>query len=84
MYQITGRKCENSIPDTNFSNKELTEEFANFFMARIMKIMDNLRVPVYDPEERNTFAIRSFKSVTDEVKRAVTDLANKTCELDAM
>ena len=80
MYQITGTKCENTIPDTNLSNKELTEEFANFFMAKIMKIRDNLQhVPLYDPEERNIFTFRAFESVThEEVKRAIIDLATKT------
>ena len=86
MYQITGTKYENSILDTNLSNKELTEEFATFFMAKITKIWENLQhVPLYDPEERNIFTIRSFESVAhEEMKRAIIDLATKTCELDVI
>lgn len=84
MYQITGRKFENPMPDTNMSN----EEFASLFMGNIKKIRDNLQhSPVFYPEKHNlpVRAFCTFKPATDEeVKKAIINLATKTRELDVL
>lgn len=88
LYQIvrnlTGTKQENPLPERD--DLENAEHFANFFMAKIDKIRNDLdHVPNYEPTEAKVETLTHFKPLSiEEIKKTVNALATKSCEIDAI
>ena len=84
--EITGKKSENKLP-ADKSDRELADEFANFFMEKILKIRDSLKdQPTYSPLSHGSVpSLDSFKELTDdEVKKIICSMATKSCEIDSL
>ena len=83
----------NTLMDTSSSNplpnhtndKDLAEEFADFFMDKIQKIRGNLTEnPVYQPT-KNISRLAEFRPFNQlEVKKIILSMKTKSCELDTL
>lgn len=90
LYQtfnkLTGVKKENPLPEGK-SNDELAEEFADFFLSKIEIIRNDLKdIPSYQPySDRIIPIIDGWQDLSqDEVKKLITTMATKSCEMDIM
>ena len=89
LYKIVntlmGTSSNNPLPN-HTSNKDLAEEFADFFMDKIQKIRDNLTEnPTYEPTKKSTSRLAEFRPFNQtEVKKIILSMKTKSCELDAL
>ena len=76
---------DNPLPN-HTSDKDLAEEFADFFMDKIQKIRDNLTGnPTYEPTKKITSRLAEFRPFDQtEVKKIILSMKSKSCELDAL
>ena len=84
VNNITGNVKSNPLSDST-SDQDLAERFADFFMAKIQKIHNELdNIPMYNPAQLDGHKLfREFSAMTeDEVEKIVNGLAAKNCELD--
>ena len=82
---LMGTSSENP-PHNHTSDKDVAEEFADFFMDKIQKIRDNLTEnPTYEPTKRSTSRLTEFRPFNQtEVKKISLSMKTKSCELDAL
>ena len=82
---LMGTSSENPLPN-HTSDKDLAEEFANFFMGKIQKIRDNLTgYPTYEPTKKITTKLAEFRPFEQtEVKKIIFSMKSKSCKLDAL
>ena len=82
---LMGTSSDNPLPN-HTSNKDLTEEFADFFMDKIQKIRDNLtRYPTYEPTKKITTRLAELRPFGQtEVKKIILSMKSKSCMLDAL
>ena len=82
---LMGTSSDNPLPN-HASNKDLAEEFADFFMDKIQKIRDNLTEnPTYEPTKGSTSRLTEFRPFNEtEIKKIVLSMKTKLCELDAL
>ena len=82
---LTGTSSENPLPN-HTSDKDLAEEFADFFMDKIQKIRDNLTgYPTYEPTKKITTRLAEFRPFEQtEVKKIIFSMKSKSCKLDAL
>ena len=81
---ITSNNLANQIPDT-MDDKQLAEEFAEFFMGKIKKICEALDShPIYESSEIIMHSkIWKFRRLTTrEVKNMIMKIQTKSCESD--
>ncbi|XP_077994476.1 uncharacterized protein LOC144448196 [Glandiceps talaboti] len=87
LYQIVnnlvGKKDVNPMPEGK-TNKELANEFADFFLQKILKIRESLaNKSKYCPTYRKVPTFTLFASVSEEtVERTIKEMPTKHCELD--
>ena len=79
----TGLKPEIPLP-TRRSDKELAEEFASFFLSKIVKIREELdHYPLYQPLKSDIPEFNNFRKLDeDQVRRLVMSTKSKSCKLD--
>ena len=80
-----GTSSNNPLPN-DANNKDLAEEFADFFMDKIQKIIDNLTEnPIYKPTRKSIPSLAEFRPFNQmEVKKIILSMKTKSCELDAL
>ena len=85
VYTLMGTTLDNPLPN-HTSDKDLAEEFADFFMDKIQKIRDNLDGnPTYEPTKKITpRLIKSRPFDQTEVKKTILSMKSKSCELYAL
>ena len=83
VNHLTGHKPELLLP-TRRSDKELADEFANFFFSKIVKIRKELyHHPLYQPSKSVITKLSNFRKLEeDQVKKLVLSNKSKSCELD--
>ena len=82
---LKGTSLDNPLPN-HTNNKDLAEEFADFFMDKIQKIRDNLTGnPTYEPTKKITSRLTEFKPFDQtEVEKIILSMKSKSCKLDAL
>ena len=82
---LMGTSSDNPLP-SHTSDKDLAEEFADFFMDKIQKIGDNLTGnPTYEPTKKITSRLAEFRPFDQtEVKKIILSMKPKSCKLDAL
>ena len=82
---LMGTTLDNPLPN-HISDKDLAEEFADFFMNKIQKIRDNLDGnSTYEPTKKITSRLTKFRPFDQtEVKKTILSMKSKSCELDAL
>ena len=85
VNKLMGTASENPLP-SHTSDKDLAEEFADFFMGKIQKRRDNLTgYPIYEPTKKITTRLAEFRPFEQtEVKKIILSMKTKSCELDAL
>ena len=75
---LMGTSSENPFPSQT-SDKDLAEEFADFFMDKIQKIRDNLTgYPTYEPTKKITTRLAEFRPFEQtEVKKIIFSMKFK-------
>ena len=83
VNHLTGHKPEIPLP-TRRSDKELAEEFASFFLSKIVKIREELdHYRLYQPSKSNIPKFNNFRKLEgDQVRKLVMSTKSKSCELD--
>ena len=82
---LMGTTLDNPFPN-HTSDKDLAEEFADFFMDKIQKVRDNLNGnPTYEPTKNITSRLTEFRPFDQtEVKKTILSMKSKSCKLDAL
>ena len=84
--EMTGKSLNNPMPE-NIPDKQLVEQFADFFLNKILKIRDALKdKPLYKPNKTDAGeTLQAFNVVSEvDIKKIVMSLSTKTCELDCL
>ena len=83
VNHLTGHNPEIPLP-TRRSDKELAEEFASFFLSKIIKIREELdHYPWYQPSKSDIPEFINFRKLEeDQVRKLVMSTKSKSCELD--
>ena len=82
---LMGTSSNNPLPD-HTNDKDLAEEFADFFMDKIQKIRDNLTEnQKYKPTRKSISRLAEFRPFNQmQVKKIILSMKMKSCELDAL
>ena len=82
---LMGMKKENQLPEHD-SKEELTNQFAEFFIAKVQTIRDKLDdLPVYDLKDSSPPKLSSLEPLTNkEVRQIIKAMPAKYCDLDAV
>lgn len=85
INNITGVKKETPLPD-HTSEKDLADEFASFFIGKIVKIRDDLLDrPLYIPYDQVDNLLDTFTPVSEEhIRKTIMSMPTKSCELDSL
>ena len=80
---LIGLRTHNPLPD-NRTNDELAEEFATFFMSKIIKIHDDLNnYPKYSPVANNPPQFDQYEETTEEeMPKMFNSMEAKICGSD--
>ena len=84
VSELTSSVRENPLP-LGKSNKDLAEEFVDFFLSKIQRICDSLEVfEKFAPQQHHGASkLSSFTLMTDlEVVNMIKGMASKSCEMD--
>ena len=84
VSELTSSVKENPLP-TGKSNRELAEEFADFFLSKIQQIHDSLEgFEKFSPQQHHGASnLSSFTPMTEsEVVNVIKGMASKSCEMD--
>ena len=78
--------CSNNPLPNHTNDKDLAEDFADFFMDKIQKIRDNLTVnPIYEPTRKSISRLAEFRAFDQiEVKKIILSMKTKSCKLDTL
>ena len=82
---LMGTSSNNPLP-IHTNNKDLTEEFTDFFMDKIQKIRGNFTEnPIYKPTIKSISSLAEFRPFNQmEVKKIILSIKTKSCELDVL
>ena len=82
---LMGTSSDNPLPH-HTSDKDLAEEFADFFLDKIQKIRDNhTENQTYEPTKKITSRFAEFRPFDQtEVKMIILSMKSKLCKLDAL
>ena len=85
VSQLTGSKATNPMPNHE-DTQQLTEEFANHFLNKIVRICDALDdSPLYIPPTRIIPELHEFRPMLgEEIKEINMASPSKFCELDSI
>ena len=84
VSELTSSVKDNPLPKGK-SNKELAEEFVDFFLSKIQHICDGLEgFEKFSPQQhQSTSKFSSFTTMTEsEVAKVIKGMASKSCEID--
>ena len=82
---LMGTSSNNPHPN-HTNDKDLAEEFADFFMDKIQNIRDKLtHNPTNEPKRKSISKLAEFRPFHQmEVKKIILSMKTKSCELDAL
>ena len=82
---LMGTSSYNPLPN-HTNDKDLAEEFADFFMDKIQKIRDNFTENLtYEPTRKSISRLAEFRPFNQmEVKKIILSMKTKSCKLDAL
>ena len=82
---LMGTTLDNPLSN-HTSDKDIAEEFADFYMDKIQKIRDNLDGnPTYEPTKKITSRLTKFRPFDQtEVKKTILSMKSKSHKLDAL
>ena len=89
MYKLVntlmGTTLNNPLPN-HTNDKNLADEFADYFMNKIQRIRDNLtEIPVYQPTGKNISRLAEFRLFNQtELRKIIFSMKTKSCELDTL
>ena len=85
VHYLTGTKMDNPLPEDT-DDKQLVDEFADFFMGKIKTIHDSLTDhPRYNPYGPAKASLNQFTSVSPEdVVCIIQGMPTKCCESDVI
>ena len=83
--QIAGVKEENPMP-SGFSNEDLANTFADYFMDKILDIRQSLcHKPKYEPKGVEATTFCEFRELSPaEIRSIIKSMPTKSCELDVL
>ena len=83
VYGLMGDVKSNPLPD-HTDDAKLAEEFADFFIAKIQAIRDDIEHhEKFKPTIRSTNSFMEFKLYNeDEIQDKIFNMKNKSCEID--
>ena len=83
MNNLLGTKVSNPLPESN-SDEKLAEEFAEFFLIKVLKIRDSIKhYPKYVVTDKNQPKLDTFRDLNEEeVLSIVMSMPVKHCDLD--
>ena len=83
VNHLAGHKPENPLLPRN-TDKELANEFADFFISKIVRIRQELdKHPLYQPSMSDVPELNNFRELyEDEVLKLIMKTKSKSCELD--
>ena len=87
VNSLKGSTNVNLMPDHQGSDEELTEQFSEFFIEKIIKIRQGLDIhPKYDPPYRQGLHyLHEFNRMfSEEVLLVMKSMAAKTCDSDLL
>ena len=81
VSEITGSSKPNPVPDAQ-SDKELAEDFAQFFRQKIDGIQHQFKhIPQYKLPPRDTPTLKSFTTITEnDLLKQIMEMPTKTCD----
>ena len=82
---LIGRTVENPMPESEF-DKQLAEDFTDYFMEKIKKIQDSLSgYQKYKPNHKSTPTFSAFILMTEEeAAKLIGKMASKLCKLNLL
>ena len=86
INSITSNNTLNPMPNAG-SEEDLAEDFANFFLQKIVSIRDNLSTitDYASPIKDDVPQLTSFSPMTpSEIKKIIMSMPSKSCELDPL
>ena len=83
VNNLLGTKVSNLLPESN-SDEKLAEEFAEFFLSKVLKIRDSIKhYPKYVVTDKNQPKLNTFRDLNEEeVLSIVMSMPVKHCDLD--
>ena len=83
VNHLTGHKPDNPLLARG-TEQELANEFADFFIQKIIKIREELDdYPTYQPSDLHVPKFNSFNEICkDQVQKMIISTKSKSCELD--
>ena len=83
MNNLLGTKVSNLLPESNL-DEELAEQFAEFFLSKVLKIRDSLKhYPKYVVTDKNWPKLDTFRDLNEEeVLSIIMSMPVKHCDLD--
>ena len=88
IYNMTGKCSLNPLPNSD-NDKDLADNFANYFIDKVRNIRDQLdEYPKYDPKEEAKdipMPLGIFNQIAaEDIMSIVGSMASKSCELDVV
>ena len=82
VNNLLGTKASNPLPESN-SDEDLAEEFAEFFLSKVLKIRDSLtHYPKYVVTDKDQPKLNTFRGLNEEVLSIIMSMPVKHCDLD--
>ena len=82
VNHLTGDKPEIPLP-TRRLDEELAEEFASFFLSKIVKIREEFDdYPLYQSSKSEIPEFNNVRKLEDQVRKLVMSTKSKSCKLD--
>ena len=83
VNNLLGTKASNPLPESN-SDEDLDEEFAEFFLSKVLKIRDSLtHYPKYVVTDKDQPKLNTFRGLNEEeVLSIIMSMPVKHCDLD--
>ena len=82
VNNLLGTKVSNPLPESN-SDEKLAEEFAEFFLSKVLKIRDSIKhYPKYVVTDKNQPKLDIFRDLYEEVLSIIMTMPVKHCDLD--
>ena len=83
ITKLAGQNKSNPLP-TSTSNEELTDEFANYFLEKILNIRKFFDgIPNYKPNPIDIPQLNKFSTLSEtQLYKIIMEMPSRTCELD--
>ena len=79
-----GVATDSPLPEVSLSDDDLSEEFADFFLNKIIKIREGFDVPPIDHQQNTrSSSLNNFRHMSnEEILKIMSNMSSKSCELD--